>query len=786
MDERPASAILSEPAPSVGTVWAAGVLLETYGLRAELTDLRSERDRNFLATADTGRQVVLKVSHSAENPSVVAMENAAMDHVAQVDPTLAIPRLVRTRDGSATVPVKAGDGRSHVVRVVTVLPGVAADCLDVPRGFADDLGRWSARLATALRGFFHPAGGRAIEWDPRRVHELQPYVERLDPSRRDLVAGVLERVVGIGERTASLPAGLLHADVTMSNVLVQDGAITGLIDFGDMHHTARVCDLAITITSLLRVVAATGGDSWQASARVLQGYQRTIPLDTSETELIGELVLARLAATVLISAWRAPENPDNHEYLTGLDAGSWLLLDQLTEFAPEALASRFMGLCGTSRVRSGQRPDPSLIDRRRTVLGGDVAPLFYQEPLHIVRGDGPWLIAADGRRYLDAYNNVAVIGHEHPAVVSAIVGQARVLNTHSRYLHQNIVELAERIVATMPEELDTCLFVNSGSEATDLAWRLAVTSTAATGGIVTNCSYHGVSAATSPLSSNTWPNGYQPDHVAVFEPPHVRPDGSAPDHREARQRVDAAVAELALQGHRPALLAIDPMFTSAGVLTPSAGFIAGLVDAIHAAGGLFLADEVQAGFGRGGHALWRFLDFGVVPDLVALGKPMGNGHPIAAVVTRRAIVDRLSAKDEFFSTFAGNPVSSAAGLAVLDVIDQEGLTARACDVGDYLRGGVAILADTHSALGEVRGQGLIAGIDIHDAQGEDRSLTLAVVNRLRDLGVLVGSTGRRGNALKVRPPLIWEREHADVFLEALDQALTDLGRSSGRRGDLNP
>jgi 4-aminobutyrate aminotransferase-like enzyme/Ser/Thr protein kinase RdoA (MazF antagonist) len=766
-----APGVLDEPAPLVDESWSSNRLEELFGVRAALTPLRSERDRNWLARTDDGRELVLKVSNSAEDHAVVAMENAAMRHVAAVDPGLAIPRLVTARDGADLAWATAPDDRQHLLRVVTVLPGEAADLHVPPPSFAGELGRWSARLAVALQGFFHPAGGRAIEWDPRRAPDLRPHVGRLAKDRRDQVAEVLDRVVGIGARTRGLPSSVLHADVTMSNVLVDDTGITGIVDFGDMHHTARVCDAAISLASLLRVVTMRREDPWRATAEFLEGYQRVAPLEPEEVDVLGDLLLARLAATVLISAWRVPENPDNVDYLSGLDEGSWLMLDVLTALDPDVLAERVRRLCGTDRLGAGTLPDPSLLARRHAAMGGALAPLFYREPLHVVRGDGPWLETADGRRYLDAYNNVPVVGHEHPVVVQAVTRQARLLNTNSRYLHAHVVELAERLVASMPPGLDTCVFVNSGSEATDRAWRLATTWTGRSGGIVTDCSYHGVSAATAALSSNTWPEGHRPDHVAAFGPPYALLSGEEVGADEAHRRIGEAVADLRSRGHEPALVAVDPMFTSAGVLEPDPSFVQGLVDAAHECGALFLADEVQAGFGRGGHHLWRFADFGVVPDVVTLGKPMGNGHPVAAVLTRREVVDRLAARDEFFSTFGGNPVSCAAGLAVLDVIEQQGLLVHAAETGDVLRAAVRELAAQRPAIGAVRGRGLIAGIDLRTPSGPSRSCTDDVVNRLRDLGVLVGSTGADGTVLKVRPPLVWERRHVDLFVQALDAAL---------------
>lgn len=727
--------------PLVDARAAAQLLLDRYGVVAQLTELRSERDRNFLA----GSELVVKVSNSGDDAGQIAMECAAMQYVEAVDPDLPIPRLLPTTAGAPITTFDAADGRTHQVRVVTVRPGSDADLGALPSWFAADFGTMCARLARALQGFGHPSAYRELDWDPRRVVELRGYAENLpDEGRRTRLRGLLDRFAGLGDATRGLPASALHGDLTLSNVLIGDGRITGVIDFGDMHHTARVCDLAISLTSLLRET----DDLWADARQFLDAYQRVLPLDPAEVALIGELVLARSAASILISAWRAPLFPDNEEYLTSLVAGSWRILDQLAGMDPDELADRFHRLCGTSRVSSAG--DPGLQSRRRAALGGDLSPLFYREPLQVVRAAGAWVDTADGRRYLDAYNNVPVVGHAHPAVVQAISRQAAVLNLNSRYLHPHAVELAERLVATMPDGLDTCVFVNSGSEANDLAWRMARIATGRSGVLVADLAYHGVSEATAAWSTNTYPPSARPAHVATFEAPRLSADRS-----DARQRVRAGCGELGRGGHEVALLAVDSVFSSAGILTPGDDFMQGLQDEVRAAGGLFLADEVQAGFGRGGRNLWRFLDFGLTPDFVTLGKPMGNGHPVAALITRREIAEQFSAVDEFFSTFAGNPVSCVAALTVLDVIEETGLVARAGELGDVLR------ARLPSDL-TVRGPGLMIGVELPDAA--------EFAERMREYGVLVGTTGSGGGVLKIRPPLIWSTAEAEYFIEAFRQA----------------
>jgi 4-aminobutyrate aminotransferase-like enzyme len=397
----------------------------------------------------------------------------------------------------------------------------------------------------------------------------------------------------------------------------------------------------------------------------------------------------------------------------------------------------------------------------------------------------------DGRPYLDCYNNVPVVGHSHPRVVAAIARQAATLNTNTRYLHGTVVELAERLVATMPAGLDTVMFVNSGSEANDLAWRLATTATGARGGVVTDWAYHGVSAAIADLSPEEWPRSARPPHVATIPPPdtyRLAPGadagkladagGRAAWAEEAAARLDDAATDLASRGLGTAAVYIDGAFTSDGIFAPPPAYLRELVRRTHAAGALFVADEVQAGYGRMGDGLWSFEAAGIVPDVVTLGKPMGNGHPVAAVITRAEIVDRFAAETEFFSTFGGNPVACAAAMAVLDVVEDEGLTANAAGVGEEIREAIRALAERHPAIGDVRGRGLMIGVELvrdRATREPDAGLAARVQNAMRERGVLVGTCARAGNVLKIRPPLVIGRDDAALLLRVLEEALVVSG-----------
>lgn len=416
--------------------------------------------------------------------------------------------------------------------------------------------------------------------------------------------------------------------------------------------------------------------------------------------------------------------------------------------------------------------DAALIGRRSRLLG-PAYRLFYERPIHIVRGEGVWLFDSEGRRYLDAYNNVAAVGHCHPRVVEAISRQASTLNTHTRYLHRGILDYAEALLATMPEGLGHVMFTCTGSEANDLAVRVAKACTGGTGFLVTANAYHGVTDTVASLSPSLGEGVAPGQHVVTIAPP----DGHRGDVEGAfAAEVERGIAALAARGARPAALLVDTIFSSDGVYADPAGFLRAGVDRMRAAGGLFIADEVQPGFGRIGAAFWGFARHGLVPDLVTMGKPMGNGQPIAALVGRANLLDRFGAVSRYFNTFGGNPVSIAAAQAVLDVIQDDDLATRAERTGRHLRDALTNRAERHPCIGEVRGCGLYIGADVKSAPGDGNSAQTAarIVNGLRDRQVLISASGPTGDVLKIRPPLPFGEAEADVFLSALDAVLATL------------
>nr|WP_315598343.1 aspartate aminotransferase family protein [uncultured Cupriavidus sp.] len=413
------------------------------------------------------------------------------------------------------------------------------------------------------------------------------------------------------------------------------------------------------------------------------------------------------------------------------------------------------------------------LSERRARLLGPAYRLFYEEPLHIVRGEGAWLYDADGRRYLDAYNNVAAVGHCHPHVVEAIARQAAVLNTHTRYLHEAVLDYAERLLSTMPAEIGHTIFTCTGSEANDLAMRIARARTGHDGLIVTRFAYHGVTESIATASPSLGQYIRLGDHVRTVAPPdsfRIAPDqlGSA-----FADGVRAAIADLQAHGIRPAALLVDTVFSSDGIYTDPPGFLREAVEAVRAAGGLFIADEVQPGLGRTGDVFWGFQRHDLVPDIVTMGKPMGNGHPLAGLAVRPDVLAPFAQQCRYFNTFGGNPVSIAAGMAVLDVIEQEELGANARKVGQHLRARLRQLATQDPRIGDVRGAGLFVGVELVEDVRKTPATALAqrVVNNMRRKGVLLNATGPHANILKIRPPMVFSESQADMLADTLQSVL---------------
>ncbi|PZX12877.1 4-aminobutyrate aminotransferase-like enzyme [Palleronia aestuarii] len=437
-----------------------------------------------------------------------------------------------------------------------------------------------------------------------------------------------------------------------------------------------------------------------------------------------------------------------------------------------------------NRYREGEvTDDPGLVRAlaRRKASFGAASVLFYDRPIRMARAEGAWMYDAEDRPYLDLYNNVPCIGHSHPAVAEAIARQAGVLNTNTRYLVDIVHDYAERLLSEFPGDLSNVVLTCTGSESNDLALRMAEAMTGRRGVIVTEFAYHGNSASTTAISPGSRPDRSVPDHIRTVPPPEAFRSGDADPGATFAGAVRAAIADLEAAGHGISCLVVDTIFSSDGVYCAPPGLIAAAVAAVQDAGGLFIADEVQPGFGRTGTGMWGYKMHAVRPDMVTMGKPMGNGFPMSGIVARPDIVDRFSAQGSgYFNTFGGNPLAAAAGLAVLETIHGEGLMENARAMGEHLRAGLRGLQGEGSIIGDVRGAGLFIGVEISvpGTREPDAAAASALINGLRSRGVMVGATGPYGNVLKIRPPLCFTASDAAFFLSATEEVAGSLGKAA--------
>ena len=765
-------AVLTTHPPRFDEVEAAAIGGDVFGVVADgAVNLGSERDQTFLLTSSRAPAAVLKVSNSAESTANLDMEALVVAHIARVDPSLPVARpLMRLAAADPDAPLSyralVGASQAHWCRAYPVIPGrLRCNPSELSDRAVIAWGETVARLARAMRGFSHPSAHRVLPWDLKAVPMVRGMVGAIrNPEWSTAVEQVLDRYdTAIAPRWESLRAQVVHGDLNVDNAIVDDdGMICGIIDFGDMSHTALITDLASVIDSL--VLDRTGDDSFRIARLVLDGYQRVTPLEADELLVISDAWAARAAAGIAIGSWRSAEGLEDPEFAERDLVRLYAVLRRILDTGFDEAAQRVSGI-------SPMRSRDELIRRREDVFGPAAEPLTYDEPLLAHHASGVWMYDANGDRFLDAYNNVPCVGHAHPRVSEAIARQSRLVNTHLRYLHPTAIELAERLLATCPAGLDTVLFVNSGSEANDLAWRLATHVTGRRGALCTHFAYHGISEAIAPMSPEVLYKQQHSDHVERWRPA----DAYRGEHLDASQFVEA-LARLESKELPPAAVMLDGILQSDGVQVLTPEYVRDLARRTHEAGALWIADEVQGGHGRTGEAMWSFQRFGIKPDFVTLGKPMGNGHPIAAVITRREFLEDFADATVIFSTFGGNPVSAAAGLAVLDVLEDERVLPRVAAAGQMLRTAVRDATRDVSCVGDVRGMGLANGIEIvgPGSKTPDPVAASNIKNAMKRNGVLIGTTGAAANVLKVRPPLAFTEREVPVFVDALVASLRGL------------
>ena len=744
------------------------VLQDQWGLEAVLSRLPGE-NINILVDVPSGNRAVLKIVDPAEANLYLERDVlSALQHSG-----IPVPPVISTFNDLPFIELEIS-GISMLARLQKFLPGQAWAESKSTASLLHSIGVCIAQTHEALAEF-DDANGDADHNNVWNLHEALQHRNSISYVEDSDMRASLERCFYIFSQLAkplldACPQGMLHGDVNDENVLVDMDQVVGLLDVGDAGGGALIEDVAICLAYALQ---QSGVDLEQARA-LIEGYESVRMLTDIEYQVVFPLILARLATSACIGAARKKSQPDHVTWFSH-ESATFEAIHRLIGVPPfEAMAV----LSGKKRKKGTSAIQ--LQNLRKSFLAPSLS-LSYEEPLHIVRGEGAHLFSDCGFPYLDLVNNVCHVGHTHPHVVREISRQASALNTNTRYLHSHIVDYADRLQKTLPAALDTCFFVNSGSEANELALRLARAATGSQDVLVIDGAYHGNTSncvAMSPYKFNGPGGEGAPDWVHVVPVPDLYRGefrGEVADVGKAyADTVHSVIHDLHRKGRKLAGFFAEPILSCGGQIPLPEGYLAEAFQHVRNAGGVCIADEVQVGFGRVGDSFWGFELHQVVPDIVVMGKPIGNGHPMGAVVTTRAIAEAFNTGMEFFSTFGGNPVSCACGLAVLDVIEHEGLQERARSHGAFFLNGLRELQRRHAIIGDVRGHGLFIGIElVRDRTTLEPASNEAttIVNAMRTRAVLLSTDGPLHNVIKIKPPLVVSKEDIGMTLRLLDDVL---------------
>lgn len=749
----------------------ARAALPSFAVGADASvDFVKHRENVVFRVADTQGAYALRVHRYGHRSNAeVRTENAYM--LALREAGVRVSEVVPAVNGELFAVVPDGQGRKHQVDVQRWVEDSAplGDAVEawtgtdqLETGVFEKLGDFCARFHLVSRelgavpGYSRQAwdadglvGQHPLWGDPRGLAETEDdravIGEAMDAIRRTL------KNLGTGADVY----GVIHSDFTPENILLAQGELT-LIDFDDFGEGWWLFDLATVLFWYHRHPRAQ-----EYRNALLAGYERHLAIPEQARTALDALILAR-GLTYL--GWAA-ERPE----------------DETSAFLRAEVLPVVLQLCREFTSNPTTPEEDPLPDRDRLLLArraetiGPYSPLFYDRPRHFVAGEGVWLTDADGHRYLDAYNNVPQVGHANLRVADAVWAQMRTYNVHTRYLSEPVVDYAEQLLATFDAPLDRVYFTNSGSEANELALRIARHRTGRSGIIVTDHSYHGNTITLAALTTGLPVSEPFGEHVRAVSIPDLDDPRSIDPHRRleaALAEIDAAIASLEQAGHGMAALLIEPAFTTEGLPRLPEGYLAGLVERVQAAGGLVISDEVQVGLGRLGDVWWGHQATGISPDLVTLGKPLGNGYPLGGVVTSKTILEDFSGANLYFNTFAGTPAAAAAGQAVLNEIRDRDLIARTGDLGRHVAERLNALVADHRHAAAAKGRGLFFGLALVDEHGQpDGALAKRIVEALLREHILISRIGPHENVLKIRPPLVIEKDELDRVIDALDSAL---------------
>jgi ethanolamine-phosphate phospho-lyase len=747
------------------------LLKVSFGFHSvELKKLNGYDNVNYLVETERGNYIFKTYPFTVETFDLVQAETEFL-HALQKRFHGRIPEPVPFEDGNYVKLIEF-DGQKLVGRLLTFLEGEFMGDLNPSKSEYRSLGIFLAELDLELgkqKNYLIQA--RKWEWDIQSLDLVHQYLEDI-PSAKDrntVRYYFLQFEENVRPQLSRLRKSFIYNDANEWNILIKENQDVALIDFGDLTYGPLIQEVAVAMC----YAAYDKADYLELAVEVLRGYHSVIPLEEKEVEVLYYLIAARLCLSVCNSAHAKKNDPEN-TYVSVSEENAWKMLYGWLKINPVEAENRFRLATGIS-LKQVNSPDESLEYRSRYL--SSILSVSYSKPIKMERAAYQYMYDAYGNTFLDAYNNIPHVGHSHPKVVEAGQRQMAKLNTNTRYLYDILPAYAEKLLAKFPPALNRVFFVNSGSAASDLAIRMAKWHTQKEGLMVLEHGYHGNTQISIDISdykfSNPKGQGQKPYILKTNLPDTFRGLFTPNDGTAGKAYAKAAIQQMQAFSQPIAAFIAEPIVGCGGQVPLAIGYLKALYPAVRQQGGVCISDEVQTGFGRVGDCFWGFEQYGVVPDMVVLGKPMGNGHPMGAVVCTQEIADSFEKGVEFFSSFGGNPVSCAIGLAVLDVMEEEGLQENANLVGIYFKSLLMELKEKYACIGDVRGSGLFLGVDLvkPGTTIEDPLLAKTIKNHLRDRMILISTDGPKDSVLKSKPPLVFTKENALQVVEELDKVL---------------
>jgi 4-aminobutyrate aminotransferase-like enzyme/Ser/Thr protein kinase RdoA (MazF antagonist) len=746
-------------------------LLETeFGFsQCTIKRLDGYENFNYLVNSKSYKYIFKTYVYDAMLLDILIAENEVLNFL-QSEASKQFPKPIPFSSGEL-IKVLDINGKKCICRMLSFLEGTFIGNTPASEQLMQSLGEFLAKLDLKLQGLNnHVYRGRQWEWDLQYFCLNKKYIEAIpDAHNRNIVYYFFKQ---FEEKLApvlpELRKQVIHNDANEWNLLVKDETISGIIDFGDLAYSHLINEVAIAIT-----YACYDKDAPLEWAPILlKSYHRINPIEEKEIKILYYLIAARLCTSVCNSAYSKQIDPDN-SYATGSEEKAWQMLHKWLRINPIKAENTFRKALGLPEL---QRPPVSEYISKRHKHISPILSLSYDKPIAMEQSAFQYMYDSYGNTFLDAYNNIPHVGHSHPKVVEAGQYQMAKLNTNTRYLYDLLPKYAEQLLSKFPNSLNRVFFVNSGSAASDLAIRLANTHTKSKTMMVMEHGYHGntqISIDISDYKFNNPKGEGQKQHIIKTAIPDTY-NGKYKDKNAGQRYAEDAIKQINKSDQTIAAFISEPVVGCGGQVPLADGYLEAIYPAIRAQGGLCISDEVQTGFGRLGDYFWGFEKHDVTPDIVILGKPIANGHPMGAVVTTQEVANSFSKGVEFFSSFGGNPVSCAIALAVLEVIEEEKLKENAKHVGDYYKSLFLSLQKKHNCIGDVRGSGLFLGIEIINATTKipDTKLAHHIKNELRQKHILISTDGPYDSVLKSKPPLCFTKGNALEVVEAIDAIIT--------------